>query len=214
MHVIARNTGQSFEFDDIAAQVLARYDEGKTPALVVKSALQLGFSPEVIMQLPGITPEAFAAGQLLISSGAFPATATGTPADGNSGVPDMNSLQALARFAAGLDPYGLPPAEVALLRAAGSYVEPPQLAPDQIFVRELWAHVVAGGQIGPGLAQGYHIAPGALVAAIKSVPPLLDAVIQLMDQGMSGAQFWDYVKSAAPEIAVELVGVAEPGASI
>src|SRR3972149_3653933 len=110
MHVIARNTGQSFEFEDIAAQVLARYHEGKTPGLVAKSALQLGLSPEVILQLPGITPDALAAGQFLISSGAFPETATGTDADGNSGVPDVNSLQALARFAAGLDPYGFPAA--------------------------------------------------------------------------------------------------------
>ncbi len=214
MHVIALNTGQSFEFEDIATQVLARYEEGKTPALVAKSALQLGLSPELIMQLPGMTPEAFAAGQLLISSGAFPATATGTPADGITGVPDMNSLQSMARFAAGLDPYGLPPGEVALLRADGSYVEPPQLAPDQIFVRELWAHVVLGGEIGPGLAQGYRITAEGLVAAIKSLPPMLDAVTHLLEQGMTGAQLWAYVKNAAPDIAVELVGVAEPVAEV
>lgn len=126
--IYAAYIGQSFSFEDIAATVLRGYASGKTPALVVKSALQLGIAITDILLLPGVSVEALGQGWNLIASGAFPDHATGTEADGAyTGPIDMASAQVQARLAAGLDPYGFPPAQVEMMREAGTYIEPPEV---------------------------------------------------------------------------------------
>ncbi|HEY0887840.1 MAG TPA: hypothetical protein VGE20_21275 [Ramlibacter sp.] len=125
MRVYAANIDRTFSLDDVIATVLMGYASGKTPALVVKAGLQLGIDPQVLMLLPGVTPEAYAQGKWLIDSGAFVATAAGTEADGAyTGPIDMASAQVHARLAAGLDPYGFPPEQVQMMREAGTYIEP------------------------------------------------------------------------------------------
>lgn len=114
------STGQTFSFNDLIPQILARYQQGKNPALVVKSALQLGVPKEIILQLPGVTQAAFDQGQKLITSGAFAPTATGSEADEATAAP-VGSAMYNARIANGLDAFGFPPEEVALLKAQGLY---------------------------------------------------------------------------------------------
>jgi hypothetical protein len=107
--VYAANAQQFYSYDGVVAEVLVRYAQGKTPALVAKSAIQLGFAEDVILSLPGVTPEALIAGKELIASGAFAPTATGTQADADQGGDvDQASAQSLARLAAGLDVRGRP----------------------------------------------------------------------------------------------------------
>lgn len=107
--VYAANAQQFYSYDALVARVLDRYAQGKTPALVAKSALQLGFTEDVILSLPGMTPEQLQAGKALIASGAFAPTATGTQADADQGgFVDPDSAQSRARLAAGLDVRGSP----------------------------------------------------------------------------------------------------------
>jgi hypothetical protein len=210
MQVFASNVGETFDLDQLSAVVLARYAEGKTPALAAKSALQLGLPEDVIVQLPGVTKEALAQGHALIDSGAFPATATGTVADGTFATSlNLASPQVAARLAAGLDPYGFPPAQVALLRAAGTYVEP--MTHDQMFAEQVWLHAWKGSEIGTGLPQDFRITPEGFVAAAKTLPYVLHPLLALMESGVTGEQIWAYVQHAAPGFAVELVGVAPQG---
>lgn len=117
---VTSNTGQVYNVADIINQVNARYAQGKTPDLVVKSALQLGLPKDFIMTLPGVDQTAFTAGSNLISSGAFAPTATGTAADIAAAAP-VGSAMYNARLAQGLDPFGFPAEEVARLTAAGLY---------------------------------------------------------------------------------------------
>jgi len=107
-------------YEAIVAQINARYAEGKTPDLAVKSALQLGIDPAIIATLPGVDENAMRRGMQLISSGAFEESATGTQADIQTAAP-IGSAQYNARKAAGLDAFGFPPEEVAQLIAAGLY---------------------------------------------------------------------------------------------
>jgi hypothetical protein len=107
-------------YEAIVAQINARYAEGKTPDLAVKSALQLGIDPAIIATLPGVDENAMRRGLSLISSGAFSEAATGTSADIQTAAP-VGSAQYNARKAAGLDAFGFPPEEVAKLTAAGLY---------------------------------------------------------------------------------------------
>ena len=125
--VIYSNTGAAYNYDDIISQINARYAEGKTPDLAVKSGLQLGLPMDVIASFPGVTPSAIQAGQNLISSGAFAPTATGTAADTQTAAP-VGSAQYNARIAAGLDASGFPAQEVAMKKALGTYSEPSTLA--------------------------------------------------------------------------------------
>lgn len=108
--VYGSNANQSYNYDDIVSRYnYLRETTGKSPALGVKSALQLGIPHEVIMSLPGMTQEYFNAGKHLIDSGAFARTATGTAADGYyGGDVDPNSDIAKSRLASGLDIYGNP----------------------------------------------------------------------------------------------------------
>lgn len=117
---VTTSSGQTFNYDDVVNLILSRYAEGKTPALAVKSALQLGFPEEVIRTLPGVDNQAFEAGKRLIQSGAFSESATGTMADIQTAAP-VGSEQYNARIAAGLDAFGFPPEEVAKLKAQGLY---------------------------------------------------------------------------------------------
>jgi len=119
-NTITTSTGQTYNYDDVVNLILSRYAEGKTPALAVKSALQLGFPEEVIRTLPGVDAAAFEEGKRLIQSGAFQDTATGTMADIQQAAP-VGSAQYNARIAAGLDAFGFPPEEVAKLTAQGLY---------------------------------------------------------------------------------------------
>lgn len=117
---ITTSSGQTYNYDDVVNLILSRYAEGKTPALAVKSALQLGFPEDVIRTLPGVDDQAFEAGKELIESGAFAEQATGTMADIQQAAP-VGSAQYNARIAAGLDAFGFPPEEVAKLKAQGLY---------------------------------------------------------------------------------------------
>lgn len=119
-NTITTSTGQTYNYDDVVNLILSRYAEGKTPALAVKSALQLGFPEDVIRTLPGVDATALEEGKRLIQSGAFRETATGTMADIQQAAP-VGSAQYNARIAAGLDAFGFPPEEVARLTAAGLY---------------------------------------------------------------------------------------------
>lgn len=119
-NTITTSTGQTYNYDDVVNLILSRYAEGKTPALAVKSALQLGFPEDVIRTLPGVDATALEEGKRLIQSGAFRETATGTTADIQQAAP-VGSAQYNARIAAGLDAFGFPPEEVARLTAAGLY---------------------------------------------------------------------------------------------
>jgi hypothetical protein len=119
-NTITTSTGQTYNYDDVVNLILSRYAEGKTPALAVKSALQLGFPEDVIRTLPGVDTASFEEGKRLIQSGAFRETATGTTADIQQAAP-VGSAQYNARIAAGLDAFGFPPEEVARLTAAGLY---------------------------------------------------------------------------------------------
>ena len=107
-------------YDAIVAQINARYAEGKTPDLAVKSALQLGIDPAIIATLPGVDASAMRRGMQLISSGAFEESAAGTQADIQTAAP-VGSAQYNARIAAGLDAFGFPAEEVRRLTAAGLY---------------------------------------------------------------------------------------------
>jgi hypothetical protein len=107
-------------YDAIVAQINARYAEGKTPDLAVKSALQLGIDPAIIATLPGVDASAMRRGMQLISSGAFEESATGTQSDIQAAAP-VGSAQYNARIAAGLDAFGFPAEEVRRLTAAGLY---------------------------------------------------------------------------------------------
>ena len=117
---ITTSSGQTYNYDDVVNLILARYAEGKNPALAVKSALQLGFPEDVIRTLPGVDAQAFEEGKRLIESGAFAEQATGTKADIQQAAP-VGSAQYNARIAAGLDAFGFPPEEVARLTAQGLY---------------------------------------------------------------------------------------------
>ena len=119
-NTITTSTGQTYNYDDVVNLILSRYAEGKTPALAVKSALQLGFPEDVIRTLPGVDAASFEEGKRLIQSGAFTEQATGTMADIQQAAP-VGSAQYNARIAAGLDAFGFPPEEVARLTAAGLY---------------------------------------------------------------------------------------------
>jgi len=119
-NTITTSTGQTYNYDDVVNLILSRYAEGKTPALAVKSALQLGFPEDVIRTLPGVDAAAFEEGKRLIQSGAFTEQATGTMADIQQAAP-VGSAQYNARIAAGLDAFGFPPEEVARLTAQGLY---------------------------------------------------------------------------------------------
>jgi hypothetical protein len=107
-------------YDAIVAQINARYAEGKTPDLAVKSALQLGIDPAIIATLPGVDANAMRRGMQLISSGAFSEQASGTQADIQQAAP-VGSAQYNARISAGLDAFGFPAEEVRRLTAAGLY---------------------------------------------------------------------------------------------
>jgi len=107
-------------YDAIVAQINARYAEGKTPDLAVKSAIQLGIDPAIIATLPGVDASAMRRGMQLISSGAFEESAAGTQADIQTAAP-IGSAQYNARIAAGLDAFGFPAEEVRRLTAAGLY---------------------------------------------------------------------------------------------
>jgi hypothetical protein len=117
--LVQTNIG-SLPYDAIVAQINARYAEGKTPDLAVKSALQLGIDPAIIATLPGVDASAMRRGMQLISSGAFEESATGTQADIQTAAP-VGSAQYNARIAAGLDAFGFPAEEVRRLTAAGLY---------------------------------------------------------------------------------------------
>jgi hypothetical protein len=125
--------GQVVPYNAIVEQVLKRYDEDKkNPTLAVKSGVQLGISDDVLKTLPGVDAAALAAGHQLVDSGAFEQTATNratTESDlyGQSVAPVGSALYN-ARIAAGLDAYGLPPAQVEALKAAGKYREPAGIA--------------------------------------------------------------------------------------
>jgi hypothetical protein len=121
--------GQIVPYDAVVQQVLKRYEENqKNPTLAVKSGVQLGIPDEVLRTLPGVDDAALNAGHQLIDSGAFVQNAVNE--DTNPGamygqeIAPINSDMYNARIAAGLDAYGLPPQQVAALRAAGQYVEP------------------------------------------------------------------------------------------
>jgi hypothetical protein len=107
-------------YDAIVAQINARYAEGKTPDLAVKSAIQLGIDPAIIATLPGVDASAMRRGMQLISSGAFEESAAGTQADIQTAAP-VGSAQYNARIAAGLDAFGFPAEEVRRLTDAGLY---------------------------------------------------------------------------------------------
>jgi hypothetical protein len=117
--LVQTNIG-ALPYDAIVAQINARYAEGKTPDLAVKSALQLGIDPAIIATLPGVDASAMRRGMQLISSGAFEESATGTQADIQTAAP-VGSAQYNARIAAGLDAFGFPAEEVRRLTAAGLY---------------------------------------------------------------------------------------------
>jgi hypothetical protein len=117
--LVQTNIG-SLPYDAIVAQINARYAEGKTPDLAVKSALQLGIDPAIIATLPGVDASAMRRGMQLISSGAFEESAAGTQADIQTAAP-VGSAQYNARIAAGLDAFGFPAEEVRRLTAAGLY---------------------------------------------------------------------------------------------
>jgi len=118
-------------YEAIVAQINARYAEGKTPDLAVKSALQLGIDPAIIATLPGVDENAMRRGLSLISSGAFSEAATGTSADIQTAAP-VGSAQYNARKAAGLDAFGFPAEEVSRLTAAGLYGPGRQFDPGDI----------------------------------------------------------------------------------
>lgn len=150
---ITTSSGQTYNYDDVVNLILARYAEGKNPALAVKSALQLGFPEDVIRTLPGVDAQAFEEGKRLIESGAFVEQATGTMADIQQAAP-VGSAQYNARIAAGLDAFGFPPEEVARLTAQGLYGAGKQFDPGTPERQPLSAATEPGPSTqGTGMAQ-------------------------------------------------------------
>lgn len=150
---ITTSSGQTYNYDDVVNLILARYAEGKNPALAVKSALQLGFPEDVIRTLPGVDAQAFEEGKRLIESGAFVEQATGTKADIQQAAP-VGSAQYNARIAAGLDAFGFPPEEVARLTAQGLYGAGKQFDPGTPERQPLSAATEPGPSTqGTGMAQ-------------------------------------------------------------
>ena len=126
---ITLGDGQVVPYNAVVAQILSRYDQDlKNPALAVKSGLQLGISDDILSTLPGVDSAALQAGHQLIDSGAFTKTAINEATSpgamyGQERAP-IGSAMYNARIAAGLDAYGLPPAQVQALKATGKYKEP------------------------------------------------------------------------------------------
>lgn len=164
---ITTSSGQTYNYDDVVNLILARYAEGKNPALAVKSALQLGFPEDVIRSLPGVDEQAFEEGKRLIESGAFAEQATGTQADIQQAAP-VGSAQYNARIAAGLDAFGFPPEEVARLTAQGLYGAGKQFDPGTPDRQPLSAAQETGLlEQGTGMAQ---TTSGLLAQAAPNLP--------------------------------------------
>lgn len=180
---ITTSSGQTYNYDDVVNLILARYAEGKNPALAVKSALQLGFPEDVIRTLPGVDAQAFEEGKRLIESGAFVEQATGTKADIQQAAP-VGSAQYNARIAAGLDAFGFPPEEVARLTAQGLYGAGKQFDPGTPERQPLSAATEPGPSAqGTGMAQ---TAPaGGLLA--QAAPNLPVSVMQKASELLSGS---------------------------
>lgn len=180
---VTTSSGQTYNYDDVVNLILSRYAEGKTPALAVKSALQLGFPEDVIRTLPGVDDQAFEAGKELIESGAFAEQATGTMADIQQAAP-VGSAQYNARIAAGLDAFGFPPEEVAKLKAQGLYGPGKQFDPGTPERQPLSAATEpALTTQGSGVAQTTPV--GGLLA--QAAPNLPASVMQKASQLLSGS---------------------------
>ena len=150
-------------YDAIVAQINARYAEGKTPDLAVKSALQLGIDPAIIATFPGVDANAMRQGLGLISSGAFEGEATGTQADIQTAAP-VGSAQYNARIAAGLDAFGFPAEEVRRLTAAGLYGAGKQFDPGDVGVPSLLQDVQSAAE-----ARELEATAGAGVGAPRNI---------------------------------------------
>ena len=190
--MITLGDGSVVPYDAIVAQILSRYqNDQKNPSLAVKSAIQLGIPEEVYATFPGVNAAAIAEGQNLISSGAFASTAVNEVAKGGTNVgghifadpAPVGSAMYNSRIAAGLDAYGLPPEQVAALRAAGNYLEPPgatqapAASPKQYTDAEVVNAIIGSRQQGfndeqiiQGAQANFGLTADRINALIKTVP--------------------------------------------
>lgn len=112
--MVQTNAGM-MPYDAIVNQVMSRYGYGKTPALAVKSGLTMGIPEDVLRSLPGVDDAAFNQGKNYMTSGAF----TYDENDANDPQKFQQMLQ--ARSQTGLDAFGFPQEQVAMLQAQGRY---------------------------------------------------------------------------------------------
>lgn len=112
--MVQTNAGM-MPYDAIVNQVMSRYGYGKTPALAVKSGLTMGIPEDILRSLPGVDEAAFNQGKNYMTSGAF----TYDENDANDPQKFQQMLQ--ARSQTGLDAFGFPQEQVAMLQAQGRY---------------------------------------------------------------------------------------------
>lgn len=223
---ITTSSGQTYNYDDVVNLILARYAEGKNPALAVKSALQLGFPEDVIRTLPGVDAQAFAEGKRLIESGAFAEQATGTKADIQQAAP-VGSAQYNARIAAGLDAFGFPPEEVAKLTAQGLYgagkqfdpgtqgllATQPSTAPKAVVFGDSMSEYVGYKPDGtPDTKYGQSVADviGAnLGIKVENLATGGETSTEALAGGSKFGAFADYIATNKPEYAIIRYGAAD-----
>lgn len=223
---ITTSSGQTYNYDDVVNLILARYAEGKNPALAVKSALQLGFPEDVILTLPGVDAQAFEEGKRLIESGAFVEQATGTKADIQQAAP-VGSAQYNARIAAGLDAFGFPPEEVARLTAQGLYgagkqfdpgtqgllATQPSTAPKAVVFGDSMSEYVGYKPDGtPDTKYGQSVADviGAnLGIKVENLATGGETSTEALAGGSKFGAFADYIATNKPEYAIIRYGAAD-----
>lgn len=112
--MVQTNAGM-MPYDAIVNQVMSRYGYGKTPALAVKSGLTMGIPEDVLRSLPGVDDNAFNQGKQYMTSGAF------TYDENDANDPQKFQQMLNARSQTGLDAFGFPQEQVAMLQAQGRY---------------------------------------------------------------------------------------------
>lgn len=186
---ITTSSGQTYNYDDVVNLILARYAEGKNPALAVKSALQLGFPEDVIRTLPGVDAQAFEEGKRLIESGAFVEQATGTKADIQQAAP-VGSAQYNARIAAGLDAFGFPPEEVARLTAQGLYGAGKQFDPG---TQGLLTITALGDSTTWGYNSGQKVEKNMVTTAQEELSKKLGQPVDIINRGQNATTIGDAI---------------------
>lgn len=197
-------------YDAIVAQINARYAEGKTPDLAVKSALQLGIDPAIIATLPGVDANAMRRGMQLISSGAFEGVATGTQADIQQAAP-VGSAQYNARISAGLDAFGFPVEEVRRLTAAGLYGPGKQFDPGDISAPSLLDAQSLAEARELGSTAGAYVGTQPGLVTTSNLNPY-DIAYLSKGQGMWGNELLGYDPTSPIAMALQS-GIAIPATS-